>query len=139
MWWVGDRGVRGSPTSQAPVMKSDAALRHSISYPFRPRTALQLVRVVLGPLPSVTDLLSELHPGAGDGLGAGHFTKQLHRLSCAHLLVLRKLDDLRGHGWGRTRESVSSEEEGASDSLIPFDAASHIGLLLLSHLPEPSG
>lgn len=136
---MGDRGVRGSPISQAPVMSSDAALHHSISHPFRSRTALELVWVVLGPLPSVTDLLSELHPGAGDGLGAGHFTKQLHGLSCTHLLVLRKLDDLRGHGWGSTRERVSSEEEGASDILISFDAASHIGLLLLSHFPEPSG
>ena len=65
------------------------------------------MQVILGPLPSGTDLLSELHPGAGDGLGAGHLTKQLHRLSCSHLLVLRKLDDLRRHGWGRTRGRVS--------------------------------
>lgn len=106
--------------------------------PFGPRRLWNLCGLFSGHCP-VTDLLSELHPGAGDGLGAGHFTQQLHRLSCTHLLVLRKLDDLRGHGWGRTRERVSSEEEGASDILISSDAASHIGLLLLSHLPEPSG
>lgn len=46
---------------------------------------------------STTNLLSELHPCAGDGLGTSHFPKQLHRLSCSNLLVLRELDDLRGH------------------------------------------
>lgn len=76
---------------------------------------------------STTDLLSELHPGTGEGLGACHFTKQLHGLSCAHLLVLGELDDLRGHGWG-PREKVSEGE-----------AAVHTGLLLLSHILEPSG
>lgn len=94
--------------------------------------------VFLRPLPSITDLLAELHPGACDGLGACHFTEQLHGLSCPHLLVLRKLDDLRGHGWTRTGEKAS-EEEGTSNILMSFDTAVHIGLLLLPHLLEPSG
>lgn len=100
--------------------------------------APELVRVVFGPLPSVTDLLSELHPGTGDGLGTGHFTKQLHRLSRSHLLVLGKLDDLRGHGWGRS-ERVSSDGEGASDILISSEVPVHVGLLLLSGLSELLG
>lgn len=92
--------------------------------------------IILWPLPSLTNLLSELHPSTGDGLGACHFPKQLHRLSCAHLLVLGKLDDLRGHGWERTRDEVS-DEEGASERLISFSAAVHTGLFL-SRLLEPS-
>lgn len=95
--WVTD-GWRVSPISKASVIKSDAVSITALLIPFSPGA----VWVVRRPLPSVTDLLSELHPRTGDGLGACHFTNQLDRFSRTHLLVLGKLDDLWGHGWERT-------------------------------------
>lgn len=95
--WVTD-GWRVSPISKASVIKSDAVSITALLIPFSPGA----VWVVCRPLPSVTDLLSELHPRTGDGLGACHFTNQLDRFSRTHLLVLGKLDDLWGHGWERT-------------------------------------
>lgn len=52
----------------------------------------------LGLLPSGT-LLSELHPGAGDGLGAATLPKSSTDSPARTFWVLRKLDDLRRHGW----------------------------------------
>lgn len=94
IWWAGDER-EGLSCSSAPERKGDAVPSCAFRIPSSPAA----VWAALRPHPSSTDLLSELHPGAGDRLGARHFTQQLHGLSSTHLPVLGKLNDLRGHGW----------------------------------------
>ena len=94
MWWLGDERV-GILPFRGPCDEGRCCSQLSISHPVQPGGCVGCPQAA----PSFTDLLSELHPGAGDGLGACHFTKQLHGLSSTHLSVLRKLNDLRGHGW----------------------------------------